>query len=78
MHRDAWCFEAGPFYTTVWLCERPQPGALLSSASDCKPKQLRQQQATIFNYTAGTVCSLKNSLIALCLTTPPPLKATRS
>lgn len=58
----------------------PQPGSgrgssLLpsaASASNGKPKQHWQQQATIFNYTAGITCSLKNSLIALCLTTWSP------
>lgn len=70
MHRDAWCFEVGPLHPTAGLWEGQQPAAFLSSASNCKPKQHWQQRATIFNYTAGIISSLKNCLIALCLTTP--------
>lgn len=62
-----------PLHPAARLWKGQLPAALLGSASDCKPKQHWQQQATIFNYTAGIICSLKNSLIALCLTTSAPL-----
>lgn len=61
-----------PLHPAARLWEGQLPAALLGSASTCKPKQQWQQQTTIFNYTAGIICSLKNSLIVLCLTTSPP------
>lgn len=61
-----------PLHPAARLWEGQLPAALLGSASTCKPKQQWQQQTTIFNYTAGIICSLKNSLIALCLTASPP------
>lgn len=71
-HRDAGALKPQPLHPAELpgLWERQQSTALLRSACNCKPKQHWQQQATIFNYTIGIICSLKNSLIALCLTIP--------